>query len=237
MGNYFKISVFIFVLSILLSGCGGGGGTSAVTTDTTSSSTTVKSIEVSTTSTSSSNIESSTSQRTRIVDANNIEGLKIQCGTEVVFTLEDGSFECNTFPFSIYLGEYKLSSIEKINYDNIILTQDILHQPRGAVVYPEVIKLSMIFQSLDSDATLSNGIQLDKNVLQIVDGYLDTTSLEEISFDDLEVMLHDIIDDVSTSYPTLHLQFVSKDTAQTNLATTTANLPVSSFAKLSIGRL
>jgi len=232
MQNYIKQTTLPTLLMVtLLNGCGGGG--SGATTDentlTSPTSTTTKSVS------ETPSVQASSSLH--ILDANYIEGVRIKCASETLYTAKDGSFSCKSRPFSIYLGEYKLADINDINYDNLILTQDIMQQPRGAIVYPEVTKLSMILQTLDKDAILSNGIQLDKNVVQIANNYLNNRPLKDITFEELEQNLQDIVNEVSANDTTLHLKVISKTTAQTNLASTTANLPAPSPIQRSIGRL
>lgn len=131
------------------------------------------------------------------VDANFVEGLSYYCGDDVTLlksTLADGSFSCTDLTVSFLLGNLYLGSIETLPLDNTIYTTDLLGIPRGATKNPEVTKLSVLVQSLDEDADLSNGINISEESLSLFNEHiLIDTKIKELSLDDISYIIDDII--------------------------------------------
>ena len=188
-----KVCCFILV-SLMLSACGGGGGggssssTAATTTATKSTTSTV----TTTTTSSSVSVAPDFSNKTRVLDASGVEGLNYECGSTTATTSQGGVFECNSFPISFYLGEIPLGSVSVVK-DKVIYTTDLLSQARGAAHHPDVTKLSMLLQSLDSDKDLTNGIKITQESSDLANQYFYAdTNLSTISLEDFEATLKEL---------------------------------------------
>jgi hypothetical protein len=198
-------SIIISTLMILLSACGGGESDGSFTSSSTQTAISV----------SSTNIT--------LMDAGAISGLKVMCGSTELVTDASGVVECQETPITVYLGEFKLGDVNSIPVDRLIYMQELLHLTRGEIAYPEVAKLSMILQSLDKDAYPLNGITLDSNVIDLLGSYLNaSTILEDLSFDDVENIINDVIQAALSQDSSSKLQAVDYHTAQSNLATSVA---------------
>jgi len=177
-----------------------------------------------------------------ILDANGVQGLRILCnnGNEAIFTEQYGLFQCKGETLNIYLGNFKLGSVSKIPKDKVIYTQDILNLPRAATMHPDVTKISMILQSLDEDADLSNGIQITQESIDLLDNELSNfTNIEQLSIEDTDNIIDNVISSRKAMNPDSKLQKVSKKEAQINLTTTLANMPaknldISSFHSIAL---
>jgi len=225
---FYSIAVGVFS-TLVLSACGGGGGGSS----SSSSSTTAAPSSVTTPVTS----VVAKSGTVSIVDASAIEGLRVECGSEELYTGEEGEVVCDTFPLSVYLGEFKLGEVETLPLDNSLYTQDLLGVSRGATAYPEVTKISMLVQSLDEDANPLNGITLADDTLALLGSHLSyTTILSELSFDDISYIVEDVIATRLTQNENSKLKAVDYNTAQSNLTTKTAAAPALSYTQRAAGR-
>ena len=215
---------FLTFLLFTLTGCGGGGGGSS--TATASSPTSQGTVAVTQGAVEPSSTAPSSQDKIKVTDSSAVEGLTVLCDGTKLITDANGEFECDTLPFSIFLGEYKLAEIEKLPTDRVIYTQDIIHVPRGAIDYPEVTKVSMILQTLDDDADPFNGITLKISTIELLNEQLSQSDkLEDFTIDDVKSMLQGIIatskqDDVNSK-----LQLINAKEAQINLTTITAKIP------------
>lgn len=217
-------STIILILMLLFNGCGGGESSDSSTKVATTISPTVQ------TSISSS------SEKPFILDAGPISGLKVICGLTELETDANGSTRCEGTPFSIYLGDFKVGDINSIPVDGLIYTQDLLHITRAALAYPEVTKLSMILQSLDEDAEPLNGITLDSKVLDLLGSHLNSsTILADLTFDNVESIIEDIIQTALTQNVNSQLKAVSYDTAQSNLAASISIAPALTYEQRESG--
>ncbi len=239
MQKQIQKATFILLSSLLLSGCGGGGGDSA--SEPASTPSTTSSVQKTTTVTTSSTSSSSSTVLSRtgsIVDASGIEGLRVKCGTQETLSTTDGLFSCTNFPMDVYLGDFKLGSVQKLPLDKMVYTQDLLNIARGATTHPSATKISMLLQSLDSDSQVSNGIKISSDTLSIVNSYLSAYSkIEDISFEDLEYLIEDVVRESQTQNANSNLAFVNSSTAQNNLTTMTAQTAPLTYEQRSIGRI
>ena len=208
-------SIIFSALVIFLSACGGGDGE-------TSSEKLV--------STSSSIAPVTLSGPLGISDASGVEGLIVTCASVESKTLKNGSLECSNFPIAIYIGEFKIGEVQNTTIDNTFYTQDILGVPRGATAHSEVTKISMILQSLDEDAQPFNGITLTEQSLSLLSAHLSsTTDLTELSFEDIDSIIEDVITARLNQDPSSQLRAVDYITAQSNLTTKIAELPALTY--------
>ncbi len=213
-------SIIITTLMILLSACGGE--------ESSYSSTSTKLVQA------TSSISSTTNPI--IINAGAVNGIKVMCNSTELVTDIDGSIKCDKMPISVYLGEFKLGDVNSIPIDGFIYTQDLLHLTRADIAHPEVTKLSMILQSLDKDADPLNGITLDSNVLDILGSHLNnSTILVNLTFDNIESIIQDVIQTALSQDSTSKLKAVSYDTAQSNLAESVANAPTLTYDQRTAG--
>ena len=158
-----------------------------------------------------------------IVDASGVTGLRVVCGAQESYSVADGAFECNQFPMSVYAGTFKLGEIAELPASGMVFTQDLVGVILGATTYPEVSKISMILQSLDEDANVENGIVLTSKSIEILNKYLSTDSiLEEIAFEEIAIIIEDVIKSRLEQKSTVLLRAVDRATAQSNLTEMTA---------------
>jgi len=209
----------------LLSACGGGGGGS---TEESTTATVTEQPEAVEDTQPVREIESAEASQgdLRIIDASGVSGLDVLCGSQKITTQQDGAFSCETVPFRIYLGETLLGTIDTIPSDKRIYTQDILQEPRAAIMDPLVTKLSMVFQSLDSDGDPFNGITLLKANIEIFSQYLATySSLKDIDVEDLAIVLEDTLGAIKEENKDAKVEFVDAKSAQYNLTAEMAKAP------------
>ena len=167
-----------------------------------------------------------------IVDSAPVEGLRIECSLVESETISNGSFECLNFPLNAYIGEYKIGELQQATFDNTIYIQDLLGVPRGATAHSEVTKISMILQSLDKDAQPLNGITLTDETLLLLNTHLSsTTNLIELSFEDVDAIIEDVITSRLIQNPNSQLKAVDSITAQSNLTTKIAELPALTYVQ------
>ena len=215
--------IIISTLVILLNACGGGEGD-------------VSSQRVASSMSPAHVISPASSTNLIFMDAGAISNLKVVCNARELVTDTTGSIECEETPVSVYLGEFKLGEINSIPTDRLIYVQDLLHVTRSAIAHPEVTKVSMILQSLDKDADPLNGITLNSNVIALLGSYLNSdTTLEDLTFVEIENMIADVIQTTLTQDSTSKLKAVSYDTAQSNLATSVANAPALTYEQRTMG--
>jgi len=227
---------FLTFLLLTITGCGGGGGgeagTSTSSTATPSSSTTTQ------TATAYPSITPTSDDTIKITDASAVEGLTVLCGNTELTTNREGEFKCTSLPFSIFLGEYKLGEINKLPFDRILLTQNIMQVSRGAITYPEVTKVSTILQTLDEDANPHNGITLKNDTIEILNAQLSQNSkLEDFSLEDVSSMLKDVVRTRKEKNANSRLQLFSSQEAQENLANMTAQIPAPTYEQRLAGSL
>ena len=150
---------------IALSGCGGSDST-----DTTSS-----------TSTYSAYLKDS-----------KVEGVTYDCGSTTGTTDINGTFEytsgCTDVTFSI--GGITLGTIPttNLNPDNIFYPADVAHVDYNNTHDTQVVQIAQLLQSLDSDQNPNNGITIDTNTSEALNG-LTLNLADGVSFEDLNSSL------------------------------------------------
>ena len=242
MQKNLKNFTFILTSTLLLSGCGGGGGggssASAAPTSSPSSSTTKTVASTTSTQSATPSTTLSVSRTGLLVDASGVEGLRVKCGYEESLSTKDGAFECSRFPMSVFIGEFKLGEVAQLPFDKTIYTQDLLNIARGATTHPEVTKISMLLQSLDSDAVSTNGLTISANSVALLNSHLSSHSkLEDISFEDLEYIIEDVVRESNEQDSNSNLQAFTQKDAQNNLTTRTAQTPALTYEQRAIGRI
>ena len=120
-------------------------------------------------------------KKAKVVDSA-VEGLEVQCAGRISYTPKDGSISCKYFPLTFKLGEIKLGLIYDIPRDGIILPQDIVGAKRSDLTNEDVVKLTVILQSLDSDHNPENGITIDTKTREKLSTFVDLhkTSLQDL---------------------------------------------------------
>lgn len=207
---------FLTFLLLTISGCGGGSSGE---------------------SNSSSTTNDSSSSSLSVVNSSGIEGLKIICAAKEVSTEIDGSFECNSLPIEVYIRDFKIGEVKNIPLDYTLYTQDILNVSRGAIADQDVMKISMILQSLDEDASPLNGITLTDDTLSLLSLHLSyDTNLSELTFEDINDIIKDVIASRLAEDKSAKLRAVDYNTAQSNLTIKTASAPALPYAQRSVGR-
>lgn len=113
-----------------------------------------------------------------------VKGVFYSCGGPNYrgFTDDSGAFYCESSPVSFYIGKLFLGSVDIPTADGYVFPQDMVGVSRDDINNEEVIKVSQLFQSLDSDAIASNGIEITK---AISDKYTIGTLLKNNLLDEL----------------------------------------------------
>ena len=229
-----KITLFSLVAVVALTGCGGDSSSSSseAPKDTTQ---VINTVQTSLTSSSSytdlfNQLNTQTDKTGLLIDAYGVQGLNVDCDTQKVVTDKDGLFTCSSTPLNIYLGSFKVGTVLKVPKDRIIYTQDVLNVPRAATTHPDVTKLSMILQSLDEDADLSNGIELNQKSIDLLDNELaNFTSIHQLTLNDTNQIIDNVIAARKADNADIKLKKVSKKEAQINLTEALSNTPGSSI--------
>ncbi len=100
-------------------------------------------------------------KKAKVVDSE-VEGLEYQCAGLFDYTSKDGELSCRHMPLGFKIGEIRLGKIYKIPQDGIILPQDIVGAKRSDLYNQNVVKLTVLLQSLDADKNPENGITITK---------------------------------------------------------------------------
>lgn len=201
--KYLYNLIFSLFLIILLGACGGGG------TESTSSTGAIKNISPT---------------AAILLNSGPIRGLRVTCGNQESTTAVDGMFDCVNFPVEVFLGNYKIGSINAIPTDKLVFTQDLLQLPRGDTLHPTVTKISMILQSFDEDATPLNGINMSPRRVELLNYHLSIDSnLEDFSLDQVNYIIADVLQSTYQEDENSLLVQVTETQAQTNLTIMTAS--------------
>ncbi len=83
-------------------------------------------------------------------------------GEEGKTTGADGSFTCHTMHVRFRIGNLVLGEINALPEDKLVYPQDLAGVPRENLDDPKVVEMARMIQSMDADADLSNGIQIDE---------------------------------------------------------------------------
>jgi len=133
----------------------------------------------------------------QIVNSSAIEGITIRCGDLELITTLDTKINCVSYPIVAYIGDYKIGKIDKETIDETIFLQDLLEINRGALMHPELTKLSIIFQSLDEDNIPYNGLVLSQNKIDMFNSYISNDrNLSNYTFLEVEGIIKDIQKDI-----------------------------------------
>ena len=231
--NLQKMVVFILISMTMLA-CGGSSSSSSSSSSTATPTTIAKMQDPLVNAVAYQDLfkiaETQTDQTALIVDAHGVEGLHITCQTGDVTTVKNGLFKCDGTPINISLGTFQVGTLSSIPKDKIIYTQDILNVPRAATTHPDVTKLSMILQSLDEDADLSNGITITQQSIDLLDNELaNFTNLHQMTIPDISTTIDNVITARKADDATVKLTKVSEKEAQINLTNALSNTPVKSI--------
>jgi hypothetical protein len=227
-----KKILFLATLILLITGCGEGSSSSSDTSTLPSTQNALPKEAL--TSTSYQELFSMPTQQpdktALVLDAYGIQGLRISCSTTDTTTLQNGLFTCKEVPLSIYLGTFKIGTIQKIPQDKFIYTQDILHLPRAATMHPDVTKLSMIVQSLDEDGDLTDGISISKETIAILNNELaNFSSISQLTKEDTINIINNVIQQRKILDSTTKLNAVTAKEAQINLTNALSNTPATTI--------
>lgn len=226
-----KMTLVSLVAVAALTGCGGDSSSSSSSSSKSTTNPNNKTMQTALTASSSyadlfNQLKTETDKTGLLIDAYGVEGLSVDCGIQKVTTDKNGFFTCNGTPLNIYLGSFKVGTILKIPKDRIIYTQDILNIPRAATTHPDVTKLSMILQSLDEDADLSNGIKLTQKSIDLLDNELaNFTTIHQLTLNDTYKIIDNVIAARKADNADVKLKKVSQKEAQINLTEALSNTP------------
>jgi len=222
---------FWFIL--LLSACGGGGGDSSATaaTTTTQQSTTESSsvvVPASTLSAAATPLPDPNSNTLTFTDASFVSSVTVSCDDRNITTDAKGEFECDVTPMRFYLGNLYLGELNTIPADKLVFPQDIVHVPRAATAYPDVVKISMLLESLDYNNRVSDGIDITAPAVRSWNAKVpEYGTIAEIPLETMSTLLGRVTKTV-----------VSAQAAQINLTRRVAELQtVVPNEQLSVGRV
>jgi len=236
-----KSALLSFILTSTFIGCGGGSSSSTpsatnIISDTNTTSKVIDNEQDPLLGTSIEYqdlfqlVQTNTTMTALIIDAHGVKGLHLKCGIKDIKTEQYGLFKCNQLPLNIYLGNFKIGTLAKIPKDQIIYTQDILNLPRAATMHPDVTKISMILQSLDEDADLSNGINIIEDSVDLLNNELaNYTDIQYISIEDTNNIIDNVIARRKVTDSNVKLTKVTEKEAQINLTKTFSNTPAKSL--------
>jgi hypothetical protein len=97
-------------------------------------------------------------------------------------------------------------------------------------MHPDVTKISMILQSLDEDADLSNGINIIEDSVDLLNNELaNYTDIQYISIEDTNNIIDNVIARRKVTDSNVKLTKVTEKEAQINLTKTFSNTPAKSL--------
>jgi len=95
-----------------------------------------------------------------------VHGAQYKCGKiDNKITQKDGSFFCETYPITFYIGGVKLGEINKLAEDGYVTPQDLVGVERST--YGTKVKnLALFLQSLDDDGNIDTAITIEKKHIE-----------------------------------------------------------------------
>ena len=153
-----------------------------------------------------------------VVNGSVINGLEYGCDNARYTTGQYGEFSCESLPITFFVGNLEIGSVTTLNEDKVVYVQDIFNLPRGGTRHPDVTKVSVLVQSLDEDADLSDGINITQSTIELLNTeFGSSVSIRNISLGDIETALQNIIQTKQQQTPSVSLELVALDDAQDNL--------------------
>jgi len=158
----------------------------------------------------------STSHTGFVIDAP-VSNLSYKCGNRINKTQSNGKFECTVLPVTFFIGELELGSVNNINTDSKVFVQDIVKVKRDDFKSNNVLKMAILLQSLDTDKSNVNVIQIPNDVslssskkfadlnLTELNSILSTAGITAVSSQDAEQHLREF-SDIDTLAPVLTLK-------------------------------
>ena len=143
-----------------------------------------------------------------------VEGMEYQCGGLIQYTPKDGYLSCEHLPLGFKIGEIRLGVMYKIPSDNIILPQDIVGVKRDKLTDKNVVKLTVILQTLDSDHNLENGITITKETRDKLKAPIE---LKEMPLEEIEELIEEQLGKVSFQEPNKALKHLQKSMKKYNI--------------------
>ncbi|MEA2100503.1 MAG: DUF2202 domain-containing protein [Campylobacterota bacterium] len=117
----------------------------------------------------------------QLVD-NYVENVSYKCGDDSTGTTgSNGEFSCTTLPVEFSVGGLRLGSITTLNSDRQVFPQDLIGVDRADTNNGDVLAMAQFLQSCDNDNDLSNGIEIDEQVisgLESLDEEFDAINIE-----------------------------------------------------------
>ncbi len=166
---------------------------------------------------SCSNLEE---KKAKVIDSE-VQGLEYQCAGLVNYTNRDGELTCTHMPLAFKIGELRLGLIYKMPNDGLILPQDIVGADRSDITNKDVIKLSIILQTLDSDKNPNNGITISKessNKLKL------PIELKKVSLSELKELLQTQLGDIEFREPKKSIYHLNSTMQRFNISEANSNL-------------
>jgi hypothetical protein len=146
-----------------------------------------------------------------------VVNLPYTCDNKTFKTTTGGLFSCQSFPISFSLGNIKLGEITKLHKDRKVYIQDILQKDRNDFKDDDVLKMAILFQSMDNDGNFTKEILLPDEISLSSD-----KKFEDLSFNDINVLLADYgFSVVSKNDAETHLRLSSATPTPTPTATPT----------------
>jgi len=161
----------------------------------------------------------------KVVDSE-VEGLEYQCSGLIEYTNKSGALSCAHTPVGFKIGEIRLGLIYKIPKDGIILPQDIVGVPRGNITDKNVIKLSMVLQTLDSDNNPENGITITKETREKLSNI--PIDLKKMNINEIKELIQAQLGDVNFTKPKKSILHLNNSMRRFNIQEST-NLNLNNF--------
>jgi len=150
-----------------------------------------------------------------------VEGLEYQCAGMVEYTSKDGTLSCRHMPLAFKIGEIKLGIIYDMPADGIILPQDIVGVSRDNIKNEDVIKITVLLQSLDEDKNASNGIKISKETREKLSEFID---LQKTSLEDLKDLVEAQLGKTIFKNPKSALEHLQSSMKKYNIFSANVNL-------------
>jgi len=95
-----------------------------------------------------------------VKDVSFISNLGYECDGSLNYTNKSGEINCESFPIEFKIGNLKIGEVNNLTSDKIFYPQDILNLSRDNFTNYHLVLLSRLFQSLDKDKNIVNGIDI-----------------------------------------------------------------------------
>ncbi len=150
----------------------------------------------------------------KVVDSE-VEGLEYQCAGMIEYTDKNGTLSCAHMPLAFKIGEIRLGHIYKIPTDGIILPQDIVGVDRKNITDKNVLKLTVILQSIDSDKNPENGITISKETRKRLSQT--PINIKKMNLDEIKEIMESELGDLNFTKPVKSLLHLNRSMRRFNI--------------------